>query len=345
MQVKTSEFKTVLKYVEKCLQPNGFVPILSHICFQKNIVFAYNGIEAITVNYETGLNCAVPGDLLCKLVKSIKTEVIDIIQDEANIIVKTGKLTTRLAILQQEFIYKPSIPSTTAEKITIGTDFIQGIKKCLLTVNSDPSKINQHGISVINNCLYSTDVFRISKYVLEDDLKLKDKLFLPINFCVLLSSVFDSVCDLYISDNNITCIFNGITIYTEKILGVTFLDFEKMLSICKVNETEYQDVPVEMSQILDRCQLFVAGQNEKIIGITIGDKFLEFDATGKEGNHVEDCASHIVSTIGRFRIDVNFLSSLISNVSKIGFVKLPKIVAVSGTDGKYLQLLSSLYLT
>ena len=151
--------------------------------------------------------------------------------------------------------------------------------------------------------------------------------------------------DLYVSEKNITCVSQQITVYSEKVLGITFLDFEKMLAICKVADTNFQYVPITMPSILDRCQIFVAGQNEKIIGITVGDKFLEFDANGKYGDHVEDCVSENVDNIGRFRVDVNYLSELISNVKQIGFTKLPKIVIISGNDGNYLQLLSSLYLS
>ena len=55
MQIKTEEFKTVLKYVEKCLHSNNFAAILGHICFQNDMVFAYNGVEAISIKYVTGL--------------------------------------------------------------------------------------------------------------------------------------------------------------------------------------------------------------------------------------------------------------------------------------------------
>ena len=76
--MKVSSLKTMVGLAAPFLIDQDFIPILQHFWFRPNSIMAYNDIQAVRLMLDTGLNCAVPGKLLGKLLGTISHEEIDL---------------------------------------------------------------------------------------------------------------------------------------------------------------------------------------------------------------------------------------------------------------------------
>ena len=361
MILKTVELKKILKYTKMCLSSNSLIPILSHICFKDNKVLVFNGIESLVIDYETGLNCAIPGKLLCDFIEDVYSDTIDIIQMEGKVKVKIGKATAYLEMIPiDKFIYTQ--PETRPEiQISINNDFIVGMKKCLISASLDNTKINQYGITFNNNCLYSTDGNRIAKYKLQEEVTSDEnfKIMLPRGFCEIFNkTISDSACTMSFSDKYISTKFQinlgeevtdaetvtkfkNIKLYTELFADVKFLNYEQFTDISIDNTDCY--LSNDFKNPVNNCNLFLNGLSEKFVEFNITDN-IEIKAVGKLGNYEDILDTKVLVTMGAFKVDVELLKQLLNNVTFIKFIKETNRVVIVGKEGNYLHLLGSFYI-
>ena len=361
MILKTAEFTKVLKYIKNCLPSSSLVPILNHICFKDDKIFTFNGVESIIIDYETGLNCAIPGKVLCDFIETINKDELDITQTDANVKIKVGKAVAKLEMLPgDKFIYKlPEI--VPIKQLTINNDFITGFKKCLISITFDNTKINQYGITLQNNCLYSTDNKRVSKYKLQENLELGEgfKILFPRGFCETFTKIITGSACIMSFSNNHTSIqsqiklgeetteagnvikLRNIELHTEMFAEVNFLDYEQFTNIMIDTKDFY--LSNDFKESVNNCNLFLAGLPEKFVEFNITDT-IEISVIGRFGNYNDKLDIVATKNVGNFKVEIDLLKQLLNNTTFISFIKMENKVVIAGKEGDYLHLLGSVYI-
>ena len=343
----------VLNKVVLGLSNQTITPILNYICFKDNKVRAFNGIQGIEINYTSELNCLVHGVTFVNLINNINSELIEIKQTETHLIIKTANINSKIAILPVKD-YPFIIEDNNKISINLTNDLVQGVKYCLSTVNTDPNQKNQFGITLTNECLFSTDMLRISQYKLQEKLELPEdfRILLPQTFCNLLLKFIDiSACKLVFNTNNIVAEFEEIKISTQLISGFNFINYGK--TIDKILENKYEFIPItdEFMNAVDRCNNILKSSKKETallqfyfneIGLKLTtETMLDYINTGSICLY-EESVDMKVKSIPKFRVKAGLLVKLKDYIEFIGFIPMSNKVMIIGKKGNYTQLISSL---
>ncbi len=76
--MNTFNFKSTLEQAKHFLMQQDFIAVLQHFHFKNENVISYNDVQACQLKLKTGLNCTIPGQLLLKLLNTIKTDEVEI---------------------------------------------------------------------------------------------------------------------------------------------------------------------------------------------------------------------------------------------------------------------------
>jgi DNA polymerase III sliding clamp (beta) subunit (PCNA family) len=79
-----------LNLLKTSLAKQDIVPILSHFCFRDNQIIAFDGIQASVLDFNSDLNCALPGDLFLKLLNSFSSNQISMQLKDNQVLLKSG---------------------------------------------------------------------------------------------------------------------------------------------------------------------------------------------------------------------------------------------------------------
>lgn len=356
MILKVDEFKKVLDYAKMCLPSTSLIPVLTHICFRKDKILTFNGIESVVINYTTGLDCAIPGKVFCNFIDSIKgVAEVDIEQVEEKVKVKIGKSVSTFNILPEDsYPYKYDLTDTIDVIAVIPTDddFVNGIKKCLVTAGNNETIINQYGIWFYNDCLYSSDSKRISKYTLQQKYVLPEtfKVLIPRGFCEDFIKITPTLeCKVYFSGRNMWLNFKIVlnettsvdsVLCTQLFADVSFLNFDAHTNI-SIEDTDYYLSSI-FEESTEKCKIFLKDATNNTIELNVTE-FIEINASGKFGvyNNTLDIISK--RAIGKFNMEIDLFKQLISGVTFVSFIKCPDKVIIVGKEGHYLHLLGSYY--
>ena len=321
-----------LNLARPCLSTQDIVPILSHFCFREGGIIAFNGIQAIDIDYENDLECALPGELLIKLLGSYSSDKITIKKKGKEVAVKAGKSNAKLASLSEDdYIFEaPDMDEGVSFSLT--EDFLTGLRKTLISVSKNSLQRSQYGITFTSDksgaYMYSTDNFRISKYSLEKPVAKKEKIkvLLPEAFCQLLLDItketsYDDV-EVVIGDDYICAVFEeeGIYVYSKLLLDVDFLNFDDILDNYYSNEEDdFQEVPEAFITAIERTALLTAKESEQIVQLDSEDDILQVSANSAFGEIREDITfdEDVAEKCLSFGMDANLLLGAIKSVDEM----------------------------
>lgn len=339
-----------LNVSKSCLAQHPMVPILSHFCFNKKEIISFNGTQALSIDYKSDLNCAIPGDLFFKLVSTFVTDSVEVEQQDKNILVSSGGHVSKLATLPPtEFLFKmPSIEKLPS--ITINDDLIEGVKRCMMSVNDNPVIKNQYGITLDNKAtgttLYSTDAIRLSRYSLKNSLsRTSFKILLPKLFSALLTILGSSYSGkLYIGDDFIYADFGTVRLYSKIIKDINFLPFEETISQYLNDKTKFQPIPDGMFDILNRALIFLSQEIDQFVSMVVKGNEMSIHTQCSIGLMDETLLFPkplIDNKEYKFPIDAKYLEEGAINTKEVAFVYVNKIAAFIMREGGFYYLLNS----
>lgn len=260
------------------LLAQDFIPILTHFCFDKDHISAYNDVAGLQLSLDTELNCAVPGNLLLKMLGTMTDETVRVEAEGENILkLKTGKTDLKLPVLTtNEFVFElPDLKGVPC--VTITQDFLRGLRKCLISIGKDPSHPETTGVTwVIKKkkvSIYSTDNKSLSKYS-QKGIKIKHSpkdgigVITPAFFC---EQLLDLVPSYLSSDESFKIYFSDkfavakigehgdCYLFTRLISNEIIIDFEKVLGrmIEGKENIPYTDIPDNLVASLERAVLLL----------------------------------------------------------------------------------------
>lgn len=193
MNTNRAKLLQLATLVQPALSSQGYIPALSHILFsveRGRVAVAYNDVAAILVSTDLGLELCVPGELLVKTLGSFSAEDVSLQVDDktGNLHVVSGRSKMKLPTLAaKEFPLE--LPDGDCDKVEVTDSMLEGIRRCLFSVGSDPTHPAQMGITVDTHagkaCFYSTDNFTITVSRTNSKIKLPgdSPIILPTFFC------------------------------------------------------------------------------------------------------------------------------------------------------------------
>lgn len=329
-----TELLKKLTTVKPALSTQNILPVLSHVCINNNTIMAFNGAQAIVTEYASDLSCVVPGDNFIKLLNSYTAEDVAITQKKDSLDIKVKKSSVSLATLPiEDYIF--SLPELTeCIEFLVTKEFLDGIKRCLLSV--DPTDLQQSGVVLDcqSKALYSTDNARISKYQLDIDFKSTEKVLLPKVFCQLLKNAdcIDGV--LYICKDFVLLEYKDGTIYSKIPTDVEFFDYDSVIDSFWPNDLKLVNIPEQLLPALKRCEIVAA---DKGISLSSKGKILNIGTTGKSGLMKEDIELEAELFDFKTLMDNKHLIDALQAVSSINFVKNPAdgVIIFVGKDDKF----------
>jgi len=183
-KIKKDEFKRVLQALKPALATDNFIETTVCYCFNKNRVYAYDGVMVIQYPFKTGIEGGVEGDSLYKIVNSLSVKEVEISGDSDIFQIKAGRSQFKTGLLpKSKFILESDSfpPDKRTLSFSLTGSFFKGLEKCLVSINDGtPQNLSQGttGITFIREkegkyTMYSTDNVSISKY----HFKAPDKVF------------------------------------------------------------------------------------------------------------------------------------------------------------------------
>lgn len=185
-RIPRADLVAALSVVRPAVGRGLFVPVLSHYCLAGDRVIGYDDEIAISVEAPVGVECAVPADLLNKLVGSMSAEDVVLVHTGAELRVSSGRSNVKIPALPKEsFVYKGVDAGwRLLFELPITSEFLEGLQMCLVSVGSDPTHAAQMGITWEGDTFYSTDNVTMSRFVIKDLLEVPSTpIILPTAFC------------------------------------------------------------------------------------------------------------------------------------------------------------------
>jgi DNA polymerase III sliding clamp (beta) subunit (PCNA family) len=190
------EFIKLLKDASPGLECTlSILPGMNCYLFKHNKLITFNDYLALTIDFPSELNCAIPATEFLKILTSMTGEEITIAQKEKYIHISSGKSNCRL-LIQDEDIYKryldifPDKPKWSS----LPAQFISSMSSCI--IKNIPPHIQEKvgGVYIKDNEIFSTDTILINQVKMEESM---EALWLSNRLVTELSKYLDMTSYLY----------------------------------------------------------------------------------------------------------------------------------------------------
>lgn len=266
--------------------------------------------------------------------------------------IRSGKSSSKLAVLGEEsFMFSmDELDLENAQEFSLDQRYMDGLERCLVSVGKDPTHPFQLGVTItygkegIN--LYSTDNHSLSKYELGGRTKKSGSAILPESFCTTLLSIMRShkqyvpanLAESKSKDKEkgqaVLSIGEGfafarigpdVRLFTKLVTDLRPVNFEDAIAInmerASASFDEFQEIPPDLTNSLDRAMIFVAKTNEKVMECIIDGPSMKMRTESPEGSLSDSLVfKESISEVPlKFRIDPYNLSRVIGNCAFISF--------------------------
>lgn len=225
-----------LKDVSPALAKDDVLPVLTHYCFDGSGVYAYNDVLAMRrpISGFDGFEGAVSKDIMKVLSASTQDASVEV--SRHNLTVKSGRSKATLSFLgPEEFLFEqPDLSGL--EPIRVGQDLMWGLEYAMKSVDqkSRDTAINAVVISV--DTIASTDNISLTRWMLDERLPIdgpttesSGSIVVPAPFIKHLLDWCNNDCDLYLTGEHCTALFDDGSMLFTKVLTSEVLDFDGII--------------------------------------------------------------------------------------------------------------------
>ena len=353
--MKRSNLEATLARAKNFLMRGDFIPALMEFKFHDKKVTAYNDEQGVQINLDTGLECTVPGQLMIKMLSTISSEEVMLtrINNKGSSIVqlKAGRSKIKLPSKDLED-YPFEMPEIEGLPITVGEQFLDGLKHCLISATNDPTHHELNGVTLIIEdgivAMYATDNRTLSAFEYEQkdisDNGSKIVSIIPIMFCEqlieLAGTYFDGVpsVDLYVnSDKVIATVTNSCTLFTRTIDPNKARDFPTTVNriIGDISEVQSGMVPTEIVPALERAAMLKPNSDQEIFTtFSVKKSSVVMTTESALGKVQDDMEFDEQVDWGEFDFEVN--PALVAR----GFKMATHVAHYPGQDGAFVHIIS-----
>lgn len=253
--------------VRPALATADYIPALTHIQFFDGDITAYNDVNAISVHAEElgFFSACVPGELLIKVLSSLKGEQVALTLNGDKLLVTSGRSKINIPVLPTgKFPFE--LPAKFETEIVLHPDMFEAIGKCLISVGNDDKQPARMGVTLERSktghaAFYSTDGVTISRATTQAPVELPGDtpVILPTFLCeqmVAMRKVHRGAATMEFHPGALIVAFEKATLYSKTLIDVEAPDFEKVLrKHFNSDKLKVAPIPDAMDSAISRAQL------------------------------------------------------------------------------------------
>jgi DNA polymerase III sliding clamp (beta) subunit (PCNA family) len=339
------ELSNALELANKCLVENKIIPIFGHLCFDKVNIQSFNGVQGISVPFDSGLEFTVKGDLFTNLVDSFSSELIDLQKGTDVVTLKQGKSSNKVVVQDNSTFISPFPKVRKGRKISIDEKFIEGMKKCLVIADKSSVKESQNGVTIMSSpkgfFMYSTDGARIARYNIGSVSPDTFSFLLPDKFCRLLVNLFTTgTATIEVDTDYAIATLVDCELFTHINTNVKLENFDGAFSRYKVDSLVYETVPDLFREAVGRGSIVTKASKRKKMSLTLDTNKVKVEVFSSQAE-IEEEIDLTTTFQARFDVDIDLLAGLLSVVTDISFMKVDKGYIIAGSGDDFVTILGT----
>lgn len=338
MKNNRQDLLDALNLAKPALAVQEFIPVLTHYCFDRATVSAFNDVLAIQLAVDSDLHCAIHGATLQKILAKMDGEVVELVQGESEVAIKSGKdgrSQIRLPIIDKsQFLF--DIPAAEPKaSFKLSKDFLKAMALTLKTVGSNAGHPQELGVTLGLDGemvdLYSTDNVTISAgsaKVSKVAGKLDSAVILPTPFCETLLAMASAIGDdeimLEFGEGYVLADLTGDDLVFSRLVDQTEpYDFESIISNHVPEDAEAQafTIPTQFLGTMGRASILMSSDTDKEVKINLEGNKLLISGKGKLGELDDSIALEEEHDPASFHIDPIFVERGAAMCEKMAFLE------------------------
>lgn len=266
---------------------DSVLPILSHFCFDDEVLYSYNDIIATVVEEATSLSCALHGDTLIGILEAAGAEDVTVKVDNNGAHLDVGNGWVKVpALPSEDFIF--SLPDEEPiVSIPFSDELAKGLERCLISVGADALKPEFAGVTLRANkdgtVLYSSDNVTASRYNVGKFIgRTSVATVLPADACTQFLKLRGTGSKISIGEKAATMEFEGGMVVT-KLLQAKAEQFDEVFQ-SRTNGVSLFITPPELARELAKASVLLSKESVKDCTITIAKGKATISASGVLGS-------------------------------------------------------------
>lgn len=344
---------SLMTLVRPALATQSFIPAWTHIRFADGSATTYNDTASISVKLPFDIDpVCVPGELFIKTLGSFNAEQVLLQDNDTTMLVTAGRSKMKVPVLPVDDFKMPSLKGKPSE-IILTDDILEGVKRCLFSVGTDPTHPSQMGVTLDvedgKAVLYSTDNITLSRYATKSSVKLPGDapVILPTFFCEQLLSMAkyfqDDDIDLDVYPGALVVRFGKkATLLTRTLVDLEPLDFGKVyatyLDVSTAKKT-LTVLPSGFDAAFNRSLLVLANETDKSARVTVNkDGTVELYSKSQFGEATDEFTVEKQGARKPFHIDPSLVLRGAKTCGSVAFYD--RVLLLASDDGTFLHLIA-----
>lgn len=197
MRINKVKLLSILQAMKPAIASKEILEQSTHICFDKNIIRAYNDRISIMAPFETGLSGTVNAAKLISLLEKIPRKKIKLKFNKVNKMINISVKNIKAAIKLETEIKLPTLELPKIKEWNVlPKDFCSAISFASFSAGKNMGREELTGIYIFGNQVVSCDSFRATKIKLKK--KIESPLLIPASSAIELVKYFPIE---YVSEN------------------------------------------------------------------------------------------------------------------------------------------------
>lgn len=178
MKIEKEELLQILRQIKPAISKKDIIEELTHFIFTGHEIVTFNGKVSIRKSFESDFQCSVSGEEFYKIIDGIDSQEIILEKDKGYLFIKGGNTIGKIAIVDNlDILEKIEIDFKNNKWKKVPTKFREALNFCLFSASKDLSFLMLTCCAVKENCVFSSDNFRISMYKLDGEM---DDILIPL---------------------------------------------------------------------------------------------------------------------------------------------------------------------
>jgi DNA polymerase III sliding clamp (beta) subunit (PCNA family) len=285
MKILKSNLLKALETVKPGLSTNEIIEQSTHFCFLKGNLVTYN--DEISISYpleDMKLEGAVSAKEFYNFVSKATDKEISIEKVENQIILRSGKSKAGLNIQAEVVLPLQEIGDKITKWKTLPKNFTKGLLFSMASCSRDTSKPVLMCVHINGKFLESSDNYRISQYILDEEMDI-EKSLIRSDYC--RSIIQFKPTGIAEGKGWIHFINEDKALMSCRILEDAFVNIKPLLKI----EGEKLNLPTEILDIIDRATSFAKKEHfiDEAVTIKIEGNKLTLRTESESGWFEEKC--------------------------------------------------------
>lgn len=345
---------SLMMLVRPALATQSFIPAWTHIRFAEGSATTFNDTASISVKVPVdGLDpVCVPGELFIRALSSFNAESVLLQDNDTSMVLTAGRSKMKVPVLGVDDFRMPVLKGTPAI-LDLTDDVLEGIKRCLFSVGTDPTHPSQMGVTLDTAdgkaALYSTDNITLSRYATKSKIKLPGDapVIFPTFFCeqmlVMAKAYPDDDLTLEVYPTALRVKFGAkATLLTKTLVDTEPLDFgaafAKYLDVNDVKRS-LSVLPNAFDAAMNRALLVLANEVDKSTKVTVSKGGgVELYSKSALGESTDDFTVEQAAARKPFYVDPALMLRGAKTCGSIAFYD--RVVLLASDDATFLHLIA-----